>query len=71
MNDNPSEAARISSSSRVDMSPEAIAARLQQLSELYDLSLMLQSAKKVDQSGRLPESTAQTRHVDQGDPAST
>lgn len=54
-----------------DMSPEAIAARLQQLSELYDLSLMLRSAKKVDQSDRLPESTAQTRHVDQGDPAST
>ncbi len=31
-----------------DMSPEAIAARLQQLSELYELSLMLRSAKKLD-----------------------
>ncbi len=54
-----------------DMSPEAIAARLRQLSELYDLSLMLRSAKKVDQSGRFSESTPQTRHLDQGDPAST
>ncbi|MFO0976884.1 MAG: hypothetical protein U0996_10840 [Planctomycetaceae bacterium] len=54
-----------------DMSPEAIAARLRQLSELYDLSLMLRSAKKVDQSGRLSESTTQKNHMDQGDPAST
>jgi len=55
----------------VDMAPDAIAARLQQLSELYDMSLMLRSAKKAEASRQPSETVSQSQQAGTVDPAST